>query len=342
MNLQEFLQTYGAQRVLQYPPQEEFWNSDPDEPLKTELDYEEVSDQWKAITPTIPTGWSPRTWADRPRRFIDGKDVGETVVVLRAPGGYPIAARLAQIGSTVMEVVDGICYRRFAIVERVVSMVVWPFPWYEIESFAAALQEREIRLLPAQKPTKGLLYDFEVMRKAAQNRSNDEMATLEEYAVAQDNETPTVVDGRLEPRSGGFDQERSPVIGVIKTHRENYLHPLGLQLLYQLQPGQRTPAFVIPGKLEVVSWFLRLAGGMPNYGLVRIELPKKWFEQIKERDFEYIDQLSRLLYEYRCRDQSYGRSAISLHPTVRAEQSLGALFQPLPMLMSQFYRMAAL
>jgi hypothetical protein len=81
---------------------------------------------------------------------------------------------------------------------------------------------------------------------------------------------------------------------------------------------------------------------MPNYGLVRVELPKQWFEQVKSRDFGYVNRLSRLLYDYRCRDQSYGRAAVSLHPTVRAEQGLAALFQPLPMLMSRFYRMAAL
>jgi hypothetical protein len=342
MSLRAFLHTYSAQRVQQYAPQPEFWNSDPEQELDTVLDYEVPSDEWAAMMPAVPTGWSPMTWTDRPRRFIDGKDVGETVIALRAPGGYPIAVRLSQIGSTVIEVVDGICYRRFAVVERVVSMVVKPFPWHEIESFAIALQEQELRLLPAQWPTRGIPYDFEVMRKAAQNRSNDEMATLEEYAVAQDNEVPTVVDGRLEPRSGGFDQVRSPIIGVIKTHHQNYLHPLGMQLMYQLQPRQRTPVFAIPGTLDVVSWYLRLADGMPNYGLVRVELPQKWFEQVKERDFRYIDQLSCLLYDYRCRDQSYSRAAVSLHPIVRAEQSLAALFQPLPMLMNRFYRMAAL
>jgi len=100
--------------------------------------------------------------------------------------------------------------------------------------------------------------------------------------------------------------------------------------------------FAIPGTLDVVSWYLRFAGGMPNYGLVRVELPQKWFEQVKGHDFGYVDQLSRLLYDYRCRDQSYDRAAISLHPTVRAEQTLTALFQPLSMLMSRFYRLAAL
>ena len=117
MGLQAFLRSYGAQRVQQYPPQSEYWNSDPEQPLDTVLDYEILRDAWRAITPVVPAGWSPMTWDDRPRRFVDGKDVGETILALRAPGGYAIAVRLSQIGSTVIEVVDGICYRRFAAQE---------------------------------------------------------------------------------------------------------------------------------------------------------------------------------------------------------------------------------
>jgi len=114
-------------------------------------------------------------------------------------------------------------------------------------------------------------------------------------------------------------------------------------------PTGRAVRLVSDGSVDRPDWpprftklHLRFAGGMPNYGLVRVELPQKWFEQVKGQDFGYVNHLSRLLYDYRCRDQSYGRAAISLHPTVRAEQSLAALFQPLPMLMSRFYRMAAL
>lgn len=339
----DFVHLYNGQRVLHYEPQPELVNGTPassDEPVA--LDYEDVPEEWKAITPPVDV---PHAWADWdrcPRRFIDGKDVGETVAVLRAPGGYPIPVRLSQIGSTALEVCDGVCQRRFDVVERVVSMVVQPFPWPEVESFAAVLQEHGLRLLPAKWPEEGSPYDFEVMRKATQNRSNDEMAILEEYAVAQDHLVPTIVDGRLEPRSGGFDQLLSPVIGVIKTHHKNYLHPRGMQLLYQLQPGQRTPVFAIPGPLPVVSWYLRFTGGMPNSGYVRVELAQAWFEKTMGKNFDYVNRLSRVLFAYRCRDQSYGRAAISLHPIVRAEQMLGALFTPLGILMSRFYRMTAL
>jgi hypothetical protein len=85
------------------------------------------------------------------------------------------------------------------------------------------------------------------------------MSVLEEAALANDAGAPTIVDGRLEPLVGGFDPSRSSVFGVIKTHYRNYLHPQGLQLLYELKVGQRTPVFSLPQKkLPIISWYLRL------------------------------------------------------------------------------------
>ncbi len=340
----DFVQVYAGQRIQHYEPQPELWmgdSADPDEE-QADVDYQVAADLWEPVTPTVGGVKPWHGWDGSPRRFVDGKDVGETVAMLRAPGGVPIAVRLSQIGSTVVEHCEDQCRRRYATVERVVSMVTQPFPWHEVESFASALQQHGLRLLSAAMPEHGSHYDFEVMRKAAQNRSNTEMTTLEEHAVAQAPDVPTVVDGRLEPRSGGFNQASSPVVGVVKTHSKNYLHPLGMQVLYQLQPGQRTPVFAIPDKLPVVSWYVRFAGGMPNYGIVRVELAKRFFEDTLGQDWTYVDRLSRVLYAYRCREQSYGRAAISLQPIVRAEQSLGALFQPLSILMNRFYRMTAL
>jgi len=300
----------------------------------------------------------------------------------------------------VMSVHDGELRREFAMVERVVSMVASAFPWEEMEALATELMKHNLRLLPARPPGDELTDILEDMRKAAQNRSMDEMAVLEELAVAQDAETPTIVDGRLEPRSGGLDPEHhSPVFGVIKTHRRVYLHSHGMRLLYRLMPGERTPAFFIrtpetpnaPNtteastpvqedaaareqggphatsqqgaapeatekeevKFPVVSWYVRLSGGegmMPDHGLVRVEASLKWFiargygsqNKVYQSGANFINQLSRTLYEYRCRESSYQRSAISLHPIVRAESSLRSLFSPSGLLKSSFYRLTGL
>lgn len=346
-----FVRDYGGRRLEQYDPEDPFTPppADPEEAREfnelRNLDYEVPQDQWRAINPEVPRTFRPRNWPERPIRFIDGKDIGYTVAWMRSPEGYPVPLRLSEIGSTVMRVIDRECRREFATVQRVLSMVASPFPWEEVESFAADLLEHNLRLLAATPPGGAPSYNFEEMRKAAQNKSNDEMNVLEELALAQCSEIPSVVDGRLEPRVGGFNPAESPVVGVIKKHAKDYLHPRGMQLLYELGVGQRTPVFSLKQRnLNVVSWYLRLAGGdgnTPDIGYVRVELPQKWFE-LRGGDWDFVNKLSKTIYEYRCRERSYERAPISLHPIVRAEESLGALFTPSAMLTSKFYRLIKL
>jgi hypothetical protein len=360
----EFIRAYSGRRLAQYTPQPPLDGelTDDDESSvgdEVALDYEQSPATWQAMD-VLDMTWQPQDWSERPVRFVDGKDVGETVAWLRAPRGYPVPIRLSLIGSVVMRVADGECRREFDEVERVVSMVTDVFPWYEVEAFAAELQANDLRLLTARAPDDKPSYDFETMRKAAQNKSNDEMGILEEIAIARDPEIPTIIDGRLEPRSGGWDDKAGcPVFGVVKKHSWNYLHPLGLQLVYQLGVGQRTPVFALlkqrrkghepgeplkPRKLPVVSWYLRLSGGdgaIPNWGIVRVEMAYEWFEA-RGRDWDFVNRLSRTIYEYRSRERSYGRAAVSLHPIVRAEESLGALFDPITSLTQRFYRLTGL
>jgi hypothetical protein len=363
-----------------------------------DINVETKGSPWVAKNTLLHPNWRARDWAERPVRFVDGKDVGQTVACLNSPSGTIVPVRLSEIGSIVMSVRDGELRREFVAVERVVSMVASAFPWEEMEALAAELSAHNFRLLAARPPGGELSDVIEDMRKAAQNRSLDEMEVLEELAVAQDSETPTVVDGRLERRSGGLNPEHhSPVFGVIKTHRKVYLHSQGMRLLYRLAPGERTPAFFIrePENLEtsgdeaagqggttrrepnmpnatlqtdtvsrthdqeetvkfpVVSWYVRLSGGegmMPDWGLVRVEASLKWFvargygarQEVYPNGADFINQLSRTLYEYRCRDAGYERAAVSLHPIVRAESSLGSLFTPGGLLRSRFYRLTGL
>jgi len=372
----DFIQRYGGRRLDQYDPQPPLLdepldpeNAEEQEDDSIELGCEREPDAWEPIDLSVPNSWQPRNWSDRPVRFIDGKDVGETIAWLRSPQGHPIPIRLSQIGGISMRAIEGECRREFDVVERIVSMEIDVFPWEEIESFAIALQQHGFRLLAAH-PKEGLSYDFERMRKAAQNKSNEEMTALERVALEQGCDEPTIVDGRLEPRMRGAVSENVPVVGVIKTHWRNYLHTRGLQTKYQIEVEQRTPIFCLneceaiaegPNKrrgrsLSVVSWFVRLSGSSgasPNFGLVRVEIPKRWFEarggfdhssitRLSNSGREFIDQLSKTLYEYRCRERSYGRASISLHPIVRAEESLGTLFVPPRSITGRFYRLTRL
>lgn len=344
-----FFQDFGGTRLDGYPPPEPMDEPDDEADPATDLDYEVAADQWAPHTPALSEDWKPDQWDERPRRFIDGKDVGETVAWLRAPGGYPAPVRLSQIGSIVAEIRGRHIRRVFYATERVVSLVTDPFPWSSVEVFAGELQEQGFRLLPARPPQVGgrtrCTFDFEKMRKAAQNRSNTEMAVLEEIALSQNEQISTVVDGRLAPRSRGFNHEESPVFGVIKTHRKRYLHDQGMRTLYALEPGQRTPLFAIEQRnIDVISWYLRLSGGAdatPNYGLIRVEAPRPWFEA-KRQDDSFADRLTCFLVRCRHRGTRYGRAAISLHPIVRAEQMLGACFCDSGRLTSQFCNAAGI
>jgi len=343
-----FFEEYGASRLDHYTPPP-FSDETDDEPdPRADLDYDPDYDReaWRPHTPIAPASWDPTAWPLQPLRFIDGKDEGETIAWLRAPGGYPVPVRLGQIGSVVMTLQGRELRRDFYHAEKVVSLVTDPFPWDRVERFAYDLQLWGFRLLPARPPDGACTFDFERMRKAAQNRSNTEMESLEEAALALAPEIPTVVDGRLEPRSGGIaDAENAPVYGVIKTHHKRYLHDEGMRTLYRLEQGQRTPLFSIKQRnLDVVSWYLRLAGGSgptPNYGIIRVEVPKKWFEH-NGHGTAFADCLSLVLCGSRCRQESYGRAAISLHPIVRAESSLGACFHDHGRLSSQFCQQAGL
>jgi hypothetical protein len=346
----EFLREHGACRLRrnldQLPiPEAQQPDGDAEERPEPNLDFEVARDDWKAI-PVENDLLAPELM---PQRFIDGSHLGHTVAWLRDAECRPVPVRLAEIGGVCMRADGRTLRREFGIVERVVAMVIDPFPWHEVESFAAALTATGLRLLPATilpngeaGPAAG--FDFETFRERARVRAQHEMEVLEELALCQDIETPSLVDGRL----GRFQQsglrDRS-VVGVIKQQRGDYLHPRGWQLLYDLEPGQRTPAFTLPSKnLPVVSWYLKLDGAwgaLPNWGIVRVEIPVGHFNR-NRCSFRYLNRLSSSLFHLRCRQSVYRRAPVSLEPIVRAEESLKSLFSPASMLVQRFYHLTGL
>jgi hypothetical protein len=353
----EFLRRHGARRVREFAPQPELLtDSNPlaKDEEKVDLDYERPSCDWAPLP--LPCEY-PHDWAQGPQRFVDGKDVGRTIAWLQSEDGFPVPIRLAEVGAIALRVMDNgrgqkELRREWDKVERVVAFMADLFPWHEVEEFAYALQGTGFRLLPVyagDDENEGPLnfFDFESMRKRAGDSSKNEMLRLEREALGQDNATPSLVDGSLETHSAGFGQS-DPVVGLVKTHSRNYLNAEGWRTYYQLEPCQRTPAFCVPGRqrraLDVISWYVRLDGArgeLPNYGVVRVEVPKPFFED-NGKDWTYLDRVSKLICNYRCRDAGYGRAAISIHPIQRAEESLGSLFTQSDTLISRFYHLTGL
>jgi hypothetical protein len=340
-----FLSENGAHRMRNYAEQRiliDGSSGTTDEPKnQVDVGYECPQETWKPIPVGDPC--SHRDWEHRPQLFVDGKDAGRIVAWTRTREGHPVPVRLSQIGAIAMREEDGCLMRDFQVVERVVTMLVDPFPWDQVEEFAAQLREHGFRLLPSQRDDDTPSYDFEVMRKNAESRSIDEMFRLERLAVARGEGVPTLVDGRLQKH---VIKDDLPVVGLIKSNWRNYLHPEGWKVFYDLQPRQRTPAFQMENSaMSIVSWYLRMDGKMsdlPNWGVVRVEIGRTFFEKQMGKDAEYLTRLSQLICDYKCRDESYGRASVSIYPIQRGEESLGSLFTDRDGLVSKFYHLTGL
>lgn len=362
----KFVKNYGGRRVENEFSLKPFFpveDDDESESSRVDSNIEFALEDWRAINTELPKSWRAQDWKNRPVRFVDGKDVGQTVAWLRGLDGSFVALRLAEIGSVVIRISNGELKRESAHVERVLAMNTAVFPWEEVENFALALREQDIYLLPTRKTKPEDTLNFEEIRHLAQRRTVQEMNVLEEFAISQHNDLPMIIDGNLKSHESGFDIENSPIFGVVKTFTKNHLSREGQDVMFNLKEGQRTPAFQFFGdtskteeqdknRLPLIAWYVRLCSNdcvEPNVGIVRIEVSQKWFHvkgygetKITAIGKEFINQLTRTIYEYRCRKQSYRRMKMSLDPIVRAEESLGALFCPPNYLKNQFYRLTNL
>ena len=339
-----FLRQYGGRRLRQYaeqPPLESFDESAGEEESKADLDFEMPLDAWKPH-PIPAVSIDPDAL---PQRFIDGCHSGQTIAWLRDSLSYPIPVRLAEVGGVCLRGNGHSLRRENVYVERIVCLIVDSFPQQEVEDFAAALARLNIRMSPALPPKFGeerrLTYDLARMEQRAYTQAQVEMRVLEEQALGQDADTLSLVDGPL----GRIAHPRA--IGVIKQHRTNYLgpHPQCWSVFYNLEPGQRTPAFLLTSQRQpVVSWYLKLDGAngtMPNWGIVRVEISCNHFERQRCR-FNYLDRISNALLQLRCRQNSYARAPVSMEPIVYAEKSLKSLLTPPAIFAQRFYHLTGL
>ena len=123
---------------------------------------------------------------------------------------------------------------------------------------------------------------------------------------------------------------------MVKQVLRHYLPAPLTSLLYELAPGERTPAFLLETQnAQLISWYLRLGEGPmmgPGQGIVRLSIPLEYLEREFPTPGERTRELSGVsswLRQIRCREDSYPRAAVSLEPIVRAEEQLHTLVPPL-------------
>lgn len=106
----------------------------------------------------------------------------------------------------------------------------------------------------------------ELLVRALQQR----MAELEaEIAAGVTGAGLVLLDGHLSGR-----QRVAGAVGYIKSHHASYLPPELNRVVAALEPGQRTPLFLLQTSLTRFSWYLRLPGasGHPWAGIARCEI----------------------------------------------------------------------
>lgn len=77
-----------------------------------------------------------------------------------------------------------------------------------------------------------------------------------------------IVDGPLRSRG-----HMPRTVGYVKTHHKLYLEPEQIKVVVALEPGERSPVFVMGTQWERHSWYVRLPGGaeLPWSAVVRLE-----------------------------------------------------------------------
>ncbi len=306
--------------------------------LRWRVSYECQAAHWKPIecsgTPAHP-----------PRRFIDGSIFSRTIGLLRFAGKARPAV-LASVGALALEL-SGTTLQRPANglrLECVLSLISNDMSLQALYGLEKALNGLGIRLVHAT--THQMAADFEMLRRRTFDMAKDKMEQAErELLLLGAPDTPSMVDGLLERRLTTVQSQQMCAYGLVKRQMKHYLPESYYGMLYELKPGERTPAFIVETKnANLASWYLRLSrpdATSPSYGLVRLTTPLEYLERmfpVEEDRWREISAVSAFIQSLRHRQSSYSRVGISVEPIVRVEDELHALLPDVRQMASRLHR----
>ena len=301
-----------------------------------ELDFECAPRDWSPIVPGPPT-------ADVPVRFVDGSIKSKTVGSLLV--GYrrrPIIA--AAVSAAALEI-DGRTLSRGvgAVTRKVLCLYSDGIAREDIADAFHALRDIGVEL--RERPAGSVAGDFDSMRRGTRSLAMEAMEEAERAVMLADFAKPTLMDGLLERRLATAPTHNVPIIGLVKRQMATYLPPALQEMTYTLQPGERTPAFVLRTvqHVDLVNTYVRLSserGASPSYGVVRVTAPLAYIESEHAHDLPaYLSGLASYLYSLRHRDLAYSRAGISVEPIVRVEDHLHATLPNLDALIPKLHRL---
>ena len=126
-----------------------------------------------------------------------------------------------------------------------------------------------------------------------------------------------VVDGPLRGT-----QRLKGAVGYIKSHRVHYLPAELRGILVDLEPGERTPVFLLQTTWSRFTWYLKLAdaGEYPGAGVVRLET---WSEVGLEGAKRLADATALTLPRFSSEPHKDERAPQNLYPIAGLERELG-------------------
>ena len=126
-----------------------------------------------------------------------------------------------------------------------------------------------------------------------------------------------VLDGPIRERTG-LDH----AVGYVKTHHVSYLPATIQEVVAQLQPGERTPVFLIgDGGFRRWSWYVRLPGDTSHAwaGVVRCELSP---DRVADDVFAIADTCALMLPRFGSEAHKDKRAPQNLYPIAGLEREL--------------------
>lgn len=313
-----------------------------------EEDEEELEIRFKELSYELPApSWRPIACNGQPvappRRFIDGTVVSRTVAVLtvkkrRRP------ALLACVGALELDLEDGALVRRTpARVETVLCLLSNDMPEEHLGQLATGLRVLGIELITSV--TEELSPDLELLRRRTFDLASHRMEEAERAILLARPTVAALVDGLLERRLVTIESQSMPAVGMVKRQVRQYLPNAFVNFLYELAPGERSPAFLLQTKhATIVSWYMRLSAeerSAPSYGLVRLAMSQQYLENAfsdpAARSRE-MSALSAWALALRHREAHYSRAGISLEPIVRVEDELRAVLPRVSQQVATFHR----
>lgn len=218
--------------------------------------------------------WGPMDPSPSPRpasiAFVDGTQRIEANITLEEDGEtfFGVMATLA-IGAVrsapgVMTFEPPLVHRTLALGDGERLFAV--FGGEAVQPFRVSGGLADLEFVPSPSDKPGL----EGVRDAVDSKRRDLETQFGQHLVAR-GESLVVMDGPLRL----FPTPLTDMVGFMKTMHRQYLPPECRAVPGQLKARQRSPLFLIPGRLSRYSWYLRLTDPRPIdhslAGVVRLE-----------------------------------------------------------------------